>query len=370
MSQVDDSAREYSHLDAPGTWSGGTTRDRQVPLGRLTSNDVLPGMSGAPVRPPVRRSRGRRGLSPLQQRRRLAGALHLDRPHREPANPARRPHRLGSHRPAPTRRSSRPDHGCLRVDRSAHRPEPGRLRAPRRRTPRPHRRHPGRSPRASPRHRDLPVRHRRRRHRPGVPPPSRRTGRRVLPSRTGSRRTGKGAAPRRKRARTAPHRHRSTRPRLAALGGATRAPHLPPTRPAPADHGLPQGLRPRRPPRPRPPPNRGSNRRPTPRRRPHPRLRTRAPQRPSRSQGRPPRRGRCQGSSVRDHRRHPSRPGRSAGTRAAFVLPRRPRRSGIGGRRRHGAHGYRRAIRRRVHPTRPDATGPVSRRLLHRHSGT
>jgi tetratricopeptide (TPR) repeat protein len=47
--EVDDSGRGYSHLDAPGSWSGGTTRDG-VPLGRLSSTDVLLGMSGAPVR--------------------------------------------------------------------------------------------------------------------------------------------------------------------------------------------------------------------------------------------------------------------------------------------------------------------------------
>lgn len=50
VSDVDDPGHTYHHLDAPGTWSGGTTRDRQVPLGRLTSKDVARGMSGAPVR--------------------------------------------------------------------------------------------------------------------------------------------------------------------------------------------------------------------------------------------------------------------------------------------------------------------------------
>ena len=39
----------YRHLDAPGVWAGGATRDDQVPLGRLTASAVLPGMSGAPV---------------------------------------------------------------------------------------------------------------------------------------------------------------------------------------------------------------------------------------------------------------------------------------------------------------------------------
>ena len=38
------------YLDAPGVWAGGTMREDQVPLGRLSAGDVLPGMSGAPVR--------------------------------------------------------------------------------------------------------------------------------------------------------------------------------------------------------------------------------------------------------------------------------------------------------------------------------
>ena len=36
-------------LNAPGEWAGGTTRDNAVPLGRITSSSVTPGMSGAPV---------------------------------------------------------------------------------------------------------------------------------------------------------------------------------------------------------------------------------------------------------------------------------------------------------------------------------
>jgi tetratricopeptide (TPR) repeat protein len=46
---VDDDGRPYRYLDAPGSWAGGTTRDDAVPLGRLTANGVMPGMSGAPV---------------------------------------------------------------------------------------------------------------------------------------------------------------------------------------------------------------------------------------------------------------------------------------------------------------------------------
>jgi tetratricopeptide (TPR) repeat protein len=39
----------FRWLDAPGTWAGGTTRDDSVALGRMSSSDVMPGMSGAPV---------------------------------------------------------------------------------------------------------------------------------------------------------------------------------------------------------------------------------------------------------------------------------------------------------------------------------
>ena len=45
---VDDPGHVYGFLDAPGKWAGRTTRDK-VPLGRMTSKAVLPGMSGAPV---------------------------------------------------------------------------------------------------------------------------------------------------------------------------------------------------------------------------------------------------------------------------------------------------------------------------------
>jgi len=45
----DDPGRGYRYLNAPGVWAGGTTRDNAIPVGRLTSSDVLPGMSGAPV---------------------------------------------------------------------------------------------------------------------------------------------------------------------------------------------------------------------------------------------------------------------------------------------------------------------------------
>ncbi|MBE8516098.1 tetratricopeptide repeat protein [Amycolatopsis sp. H6(2020)] len=50
VSEVDGPGHEYGHLDAPGHWAGGTTRDRQVPLGRLSAKDATKGMSGAPVR--------------------------------------------------------------------------------------------------------------------------------------------------------------------------------------------------------------------------------------------------------------------------------------------------------------------------------
>jgi DNA polymerase III delta prime subunit len=49
VSAVDDPVHEYRYLDATGQWQGGTFRDNQVALGRLTSAAVMPGMSGAPV---------------------------------------------------------------------------------------------------------------------------------------------------------------------------------------------------------------------------------------------------------------------------------------------------------------------------------
>jgi hypothetical protein len=45
----DDPGHMYRFLNAPGEWAGGTTRDEAVPLGRMTSSAVVPGMRGAPV---------------------------------------------------------------------------------------------------------------------------------------------------------------------------------------------------------------------------------------------------------------------------------------------------------------------------------
>ena len=45
----DDPGHTYRFLDAPGEWAGGTTRDEAVPLGRMTSTAVVPGMSCGPV---------------------------------------------------------------------------------------------------------------------------------------------------------------------------------------------------------------------------------------------------------------------------------------------------------------------------------
>jgi len=45
----DDPGHVYRFLNAPGEWAGGTTRDDAVPLGRMTSSAVVPGMSGGPV---------------------------------------------------------------------------------------------------------------------------------------------------------------------------------------------------------------------------------------------------------------------------------------------------------------------------------
>jgi tetratricopeptide (TPR) repeat protein len=47
---VDDPDHSYRHLDATGKWTGGTTRDDEVPLGRLEARALMRGMSGAPVR--------------------------------------------------------------------------------------------------------------------------------------------------------------------------------------------------------------------------------------------------------------------------------------------------------------------------------
>jgi tetratricopeptide (TPR) repeat protein len=47
---VADPGHTYRSLDASGTWAGSTTRDDQLPLGRLESGAVMKGMSGAPVR--------------------------------------------------------------------------------------------------------------------------------------------------------------------------------------------------------------------------------------------------------------------------------------------------------------------------------
>jgi TPR repeat protein len=46
---ADDPGHHYRFLDAQGEWAGGATRDDAVPLGRMTSSAVVPGMSGAPV---------------------------------------------------------------------------------------------------------------------------------------------------------------------------------------------------------------------------------------------------------------------------------------------------------------------------------
>ncbi|MFI6077247.1 NB-ARC domain-containing protein [Actinoplanes sp. NPDC051343] len=48
VAQVDDREHVYRHLDATGTWEGGTLRDG-VSLGRLSSSALVRGMSGAPV---------------------------------------------------------------------------------------------------------------------------------------------------------------------------------------------------------------------------------------------------------------------------------------------------------------------------------
>ncbi|GAB2979061.1 hypothetical protein GCM10023080_050580 [Streptomyces pseudoechinosporeus] len=48
VAEVDDPGHSYAFLHATGKWQGWTVRDG-VPLGRLSSDAVMPGMSGAPV---------------------------------------------------------------------------------------------------------------------------------------------------------------------------------------------------------------------------------------------------------------------------------------------------------------------------------
>ncbi len=50
MPRVRRPGHTHKYLDAAGRWRGGTTRDDQIPLGRLSCADVVLGMSGAPVR--------------------------------------------------------------------------------------------------------------------------------------------------------------------------------------------------------------------------------------------------------------------------------------------------------------------------------
>lgn len=47
--ELDDLGHSYRSWDADGQWVGGTTRDDQIRLGRVVANDVMKGMSGAPV---------------------------------------------------------------------------------------------------------------------------------------------------------------------------------------------------------------------------------------------------------------------------------------------------------------------------------
>jgi hypothetical protein len=47
--EPEDPGHTYRFLNAPGEWAGWTTRDDSVPLGRMTANALVPGMSGAPV---------------------------------------------------------------------------------------------------------------------------------------------------------------------------------------------------------------------------------------------------------------------------------------------------------------------------------
>lgn len=50
VSDVDDPGHDYRFLDAVGSWEGGSSREQDLRLGRLTSRSVTKGMSGGPVR--------------------------------------------------------------------------------------------------------------------------------------------------------------------------------------------------------------------------------------------------------------------------------------------------------------------------------
>jgi tetratricopeptide (TPR) repeat protein len=47
--EPEDQDHTYRFLNAPGEWAGWTTRNDTVPLGRMTADALVPGMSGAPV---------------------------------------------------------------------------------------------------------------------------------------------------------------------------------------------------------------------------------------------------------------------------------------------------------------------------------
>lgn len=48
VSRVQD-RHDYRFITTTGTWQGPALRDEQIPLGRLSANSIMPGMSGAPV---------------------------------------------------------------------------------------------------------------------------------------------------------------------------------------------------------------------------------------------------------------------------------------------------------------------------------
>lgn len=52
VAEVDDSNRSYRYVQTVGTWQGGVVREQEsiVTLGRMRCRDLMPGMSGAPVR--------------------------------------------------------------------------------------------------------------------------------------------------------------------------------------------------------------------------------------------------------------------------------------------------------------------------------
>ncbi|MGH3932168.1 MAG: trypsin-like peptidase domain-containing protein [Pseudonocardiaceae bacterium] len=82
VSVVDDPGHAYRFLDAVGSWTGGTTWDDQVPVGAAVVDVGGGGHERRAGAARLGRRRGRRGVRPVQQRRRLAAGFGLGGPDR------------------------------------------------------------------------------------------------------------------------------------------------------------------------------------------------------------------------------------------------------------------------------------------------